>query len=42
MNHLIDITLRLGIGERPFCRKNEKYDSFNKDLFGDIVTLLSK
>jgi hypothetical protein len=42
MNRLIDITLCLGIGGRPFRGKNEKDSSFNKGLFKDIVTLLSK
>jgi len=42
MNRLIDITLCLGIGGRSFRGKNEKDSSFNKGLFKDIVTLLSK
>lgn len=42
MNRLIDITLCLGIGGRPFLGKNEKDDSCNIGLFKDIVTLLSK
>jgi hypothetical protein len=40
MNRLIDITLCLGIGGRPFQEKNEKDSSFNNGLFKYIVTLI--
>lgn len=42
MKRLIDITLCHGIWGRPFRGHDERYDSYNKGLFKDIITLLTK
>ncbi|KAL4134852.1 hypothetical protein QTP88_006553 [Uroleucon formosanum] len=42
MHRLIDITLCLGIGGKPFCGHNEKDTDVHRGLFLDLVRLLKK
>lgn len=42
MHRLIDITLCLGIGGKPFCGHNEKETDAHRGLFLDLVRLLTK
>ncbi|XP_025407639.1 zinc finger MYM-type protein 1-like [Sipha flava] len=42
LKRLIDVTLCLGIGGRPFRGHDERDNSYHKGLFKDIIALLTK